>query len=225
MKLLILIIAVIIMSFSEAIYANQNINGSEIKVELYQDPELLDLRNVKDQTDAISRSTDEKIDLVNDIMTTTTDLVPKQVEVLLIKQKFQDLIKARDKYMLCLERRNQDCSKLKENFESLNMNSSKDHKIDEPVNNFEITNPYIIGKIKECSVVTKEFFPDFIAAIKLDFTIDDQGRPMSVFVNQEKSSISHDLFMFSKCVEHFARKLHFSNESKKIATFTKNFIL
>jgi len=89
---------------------------------------------------------------------------------------------------------------------------------------FSIINPYIIKKIRQCSQVMHETFPGFMAVIEMDITIDKEGKPISSYIDEDESEISHDLAMFSKCVEHFARKLNYTNETGRSVTFKKNFI-
>ena len=228
MKLLALIIAVIIMSvFSESIYAQtQVVESKQIDVPGEIDQELIDLRNLATTTNTINQNAGEKDGLLDDIQQVATELVPKQIAILLKRQKIQAFYEARDKYMLCLQNRNRDCSSLKSKYESEmpTRNSLNSNSIPEQTTNYSIINPYIIQKIRQCSKITQDSFPGFRAAVKMDFTINEQGQATSAYINEEESEISHDLMMFSKCVEHYAQKLNFKNDSGKSVSFKKNFI-
>ena len=228
MKLLALIITVILMSvFSESIYAqNQVVESKQIDVTGITDQELIDLRRIVEETNTINQNAGEKDSLLDEIHVVATELVPKQIAILLKRQKLQAFYEARDKYMLCLQNKNRDCSSLKSKYESEmpTRNSMNSNSIPEQTTNYSIINPYIIQKIRQCSQITQDSFPGFRAAVQMDFTIDEQGQATSAYINEDESEISHDLIMFSKCVEHFAQKLNFKNESGKSASFKKNFI-
>jgi len=223
MKLLVLIIAVIIMSFAESTHA-ESIEMQALNVPGYVDQEYEQLKSMVDEIGVTDDITDKKIEMILDLTERAPGLVDKQVEIIQKKQKLFELWEIRDKLIVCMQKKSRDCNKLKQELKSKQLtllNSTPE--IDEA--KFEVTNLFIINKMKECSNITREFFPEFRAIVEVEFTIDDQGRPLSAFINQDKSAVSHDLYMFPKCVEHFARKLNFTNSFQKIASFSKNFIL
>ena len=108
MKLLALIITVILMSvFSESIYAqNQVVESKQIDVTGITDQELIDLRRIVEETNTINQNAGEKDSLLDEIHVVATELVPKQIAILLKRQKLQAFYEARDKYMLCLQNKN-----------------------------------------------------------------------------------------------------------------------
>lgn len=225
MKLLVLILAVIIMSFSEPIYAQSKaIEMKSMDVVGFVDQEYEQLKTMSAEVDATSNLTDEKINFIEDMIEKAPEIVEKQIEIFQKKKQLFELWEIRDKLIVCMQKKNRDCNKFKQELKSKQLSLSGSDP-DENQVQFEVTNLFIINKMKECSEVARELYPSFRAVIELDFTLDNLGRPMNAFINQEKSAISHDLFMFPKCVEHFARKLHFTNNSQKIASFSKNFIL
>ena len=211
------------MSFAESTHA-ESIEMQALNVPGYVDQEYEQLKSMVDEIGVTDDITDKKIEMILDLTERAPGLVDKQVEIIQKKQKLFELWEIRDKLIVCMQKKSRDCNKLKQELKSKQLtllNSTPE--IDEA--KFEVTNLFIINKMKECSNITREFFPEFRAIVEVEFTIDDQGRPLSAFINQDKSAVSHDLYMFPKCVEHFARKLNFTNSFQKIASFSKNFIL
>lgn len=213
--------------FSESIYAqNQIVESKQIDVPGEIDQELLDLRNLATTTNTINQNAGEKDGLLDEIHQVAIELVPKQIAILLKKQKLQAFYEARDKYMLCLQNKNRDCSNLKTKYEAEipNQNSVNSNPDTQQASSFTIINPYIVKKIRQCSQITQDSFPGFRAAVQMDFTIDGQGKATSAYINEEQSEMSHELIMFNKCIEHYALKLNFKNDTGKTVSFKKNFI-
>jgi hypothetical protein len=228
MKLLVLIIAVILISvFAEPIYAQEQvIESKQINVSGTIDQELIDFRRLAEETNEANGNADEKDGLLDEINQAASELVPKQIAILLKKQKLRAFYEARDKYMLCLQNKNRDCSTLKSKYESempsknaVNSNSNNDH-----TTSYTIINPSILKKIRQCSQITQDSFPDFRAAVQMDFTIDEQGKATSAYIDEDRTEMTHELTMFNKCIEYFALKLNFKNDSGRPVSFKKNFI-
>jgi hypothetical protein len=214
--------------FSESIYAQYEVNENRpIDVKALVDTELERLRRDAEEAEIVKINQDEKIELIKQITEAASEIAPKQINLLVENQKLQSFYQARDKYMDCLRMKNRNCSGLKRKFEEANpqQQSQNSESSQEMSTNYNVLNPYVLNKIKECSEVTREVFPDFQAVVEVNFTIDNEGKATAVYVNEKKSEISHDLHMFPKCIEHFAKNLYFENNAKKVVSFSKSFIL
>lgn len=209
--------------FSESIYAeSQKVELKEIDVPGIVDGELDFIVRENEEVKLHNRNGSKKVKKFKETQEQLNELIPKQIELAKGRRKLNQVIEAREKYLKCIHsKEEEDCSEFKEDLDKFNIGTSAKTSSS---NEFGITNSYIIKKIRQCSQITQDSFPGFRAAVQMDFTIDEQGQATSAYINEDESEISHDLIMFSKCVEHFAQKLNFKNESGKSASFKKNFI-
>jgi hypothetical protein len=223
MKLLALIIAAILMSvFSENIYADsEKLEIPSMTVEGYIDPELLVLRKQETESNAIDQATDEKLQIVENLIVTAPVIVKKQVEIFSKRQKLNDFYLARDKYLFCLEKKNRDCSDLKATLDSMNLNATNTSSAESKET--YITNRPQLEGIKKCLRVAREEVPEFKARIKLLIQIDKAGYPTSVQVDEQESMMYPHLSNFPRCISHFANDLNFHNPFEENAEISQVF--
>jgi hypothetical protein len=222
MKLLALIITVILMSvFSESIYAqNDRVELPNMDVTADIDTEKQALEDELRRRILQEKNGAKKIKLMEKLREITESYIPKRITIELQKKADRKKMQAFDQYIQCINTKDMDeCSDLKEELDSLTTKSSTPAVLEA-----NTLNRNALSRLHECSQVTQDFFPGFRAVVEINFSIDEQGQATSAYINEDESEISHDLIMFSKCVEHFAQKLNFKNDSGKSASFKKNFI-
>lgn len=209
--------------FSESIYAqNEQIEGKTIEVEGIIDDELGEITSALNNMKIQNKNGTIKIKKMNHLQAQTNEFIPKKIEIVKLKSAHLIKMKAFNTYINCIAgKEEEECRDIKEELDKLNIGTNL---LNSNPNEFGITNPYVVKKIRQCSQITQDSFPGFRAAIEIDFTIDEKGQAISAYINEDESEISHDLTMFSKCIEHFALKLNFKNDTGKPVSFKKNFI-
>ena len=169
------------------------------------------------------RNGKKKIELMQKLMEITDSYIPKRIKIENQKIKDRQKMEAFNKYIQCMNSNQDlnDCNDLKEELNKLTSGSASSEN---QVLNTKVTNPSAMAKLRQCSTVTQEFFPDFQAVVRLDISVDTIGNVESVYIDHSESEISHDLVLFLKCVVHFARKLQFNNPTGNMASFHQDLI-
>ncbi len=211
--------------FSESIYAqNEAIEPKEIKVTGIDDEELRELKRIDDETEILNENGSEKIELIDSIEEKAKELVPKQIALIQKKQNLRGLYEARDKYLMCIEKKNRDCSKLETILEKwIQKEKALQTQINETARTY-ITNRPILKKIESCIEVAREVFPNFSAKIKLRIKVDQAGYPDSIEIDNQNSRMSPHFENFPECVAQFARELNFKNPFEDFAKLTQTFV-
>lgn len=226
MKLLILIIAVLLMSvFADSLYAQTSpLEPKEIQVTGIDDGELRELKKVEEETKILNENGSEKIELIDSIEDNAIELVPKQIALIQKKENLRGLYEARDKYLLCIQKKNRDCSELEAILEKL-IKKEKDLKaeMNETMKTY-ITNRPVLKKIESCIEVAREVYPNFSAKIKLRIKVDQAGYPDSIEIDNQNSRMSPYFENFPECVAQFARELNFKNPYEDFAKLTQTFV-
>jgi hypothetical protein len=160
---------------------------------------------------------------LNKVQQHVSELIPKQIELTKDRKKLNRMIDVKNKYIDCISTKDEeDCSDIKEELDKLEIKTSSSDEGGQAKTH--IVDRTAITKIRQCSQVTREDFPDFKAVIALQLTIDSNGFVSNVSYNPDESVMNYPLEMFPKCVAHFSKDLRFFNPYSSNAKVNQNFI-